>query len=182
MNENNFDIERMRKAWREMGQALGMDTPPNDNGNMNDMKTALDRLRDRYRLGCDWSIVGAVVFAILFLFWPWIDDEYRIPLTIISIVAMSANACVLYWFWQGLGKINPLTMSITEVSSMAKYYRRCYLRYNIIGFPIALLWVGYSAYATNRHIDSIVTGFIIGGIFGLYGLWKDLKDYRNLTK
>lgn len=182
MNGNNIDIERMRKVWREMGQALGMDTPPNDNGNMNDMKTALDRLRDRYRLGCDWSIVGTIVFTILFLFLPWINDEYRLSLTISCTVLMSVNSYVLYWFWQGLGKINPLTMSITEVSSMVKYYKRCYVRYNIIGFPIALLWIGYFAYATNRNIDSIVIGCIIGGIFGLYTLWKDLKDYRNLMK
>lgn len=186
MNTKDWDIEQMRKIWIEMGRALGMDIPQSGPDNLDDKKTALDRLRDRYRKGCDWSIVGTILFTLLFLFIPWINNNYRVSLTITYAIMMSANSYVLYWLWQGTGKINPLTMSITAVSSMAKYYKRCHLRYILIVLPIALLWVGYFAYVVSHStfgsIGSIIIGFIIGGIFSLYGLWKDLKDYRNLTK
>ncbi|MDE5849769.1 MAG: hypothetical protein K2H38_06485 [Muribaculaceae bacterium] len=181
MNSQNFDVEQMRKIWLEMGNALGMEMPPKDPDNLNKMRTSLDRIRDRYRLGCDWSIVGAIVFAAFFFFMPSLKDEYRIPLAITYVMVMLANAYALYWLWRGTGKINPLTMSITRVSSMAKYYKKCHLLYIMIGFPVAALWIVFFMYATDRS-ESIIIGSIMGGIFGLYGLRQYLNDYRNLSK
>ncbi len=186
MNAENYDLEKMREAWIKMGDVLDVETQSNDPDNMYEKKTALDKLKDRYRLGCDWSIVGTVLITILFIFIPWINDNYRVSITISFAIVMSSNSYVLYWFWRGLGKINPLTMSITEVSEKANYYKRWHLRYYLIGLVIALLWVGYFAYVVSRSntgsIESIVTGFIIGGILGFYSLWKDLKNYRNLSE
>lgn len=181
MNSQNFDMEQMRKIWIEMGNALGMETPPGNPDNMNKMNTSLDRIRDRYRLGCDWSIVGAIIFMVFFFFMPSIRDGYRIPLAITYAIVMLANAYVLYWLWRGTGKINPLTMSITQVSSMAKHYKKCHLLYVMIGIPVAILWIVFFLFATDRS-ESIVIGGIIGGIFGLYGLRQYLKDYRNLSE
>lgn len=181
MNSQNFDIEHMRKAWIEMGKALGIETPPSYTDNMNKRNTDLDRLRDRYRKGCDLSIVGTIIFTPFFFLMPSLRDEYRISLAITFAILMLANAYALYWLWRGTGKINPITMSITHVSSMARYYKKCHLLYVMIGFPVAILWIGYFMFVTNRS-GSIVIGSIIGGIFGLYGLWQYLKDYRNLSE
>lgn len=188
MNSKNLDIDQMRRAWIEMGKALGMDTPPSDPDNMNKMKTSLDRLRDRYLRGWGWSIVGAIIFTafFLFIFMPSIKDEYRISLAITYAIVMLANAYALYWLWIGTGKIKPLTMSITQVSTMAKYYKKCHLLYILIGFPVAVGWIGYFMFVVNRSqfrgTEGIVMGAIIGGIGGLYGLWKYMKDYRNLSE
>lgn len=181
MSSQNIDIEQMRKIWIEMGNALGMETPPGNPDNMNNMNTSLDRIRDRYRLGCDWSIVGAIIFTVFFFFMPSVRDGYRIPLAITYAIVMLANAYVLYWLRRGTEKINPLTMSITQVSSMAKYYKKCHLLYVLIGVPVAILWIVYFMFATGRS-ESIVIGTIVGGIFGLYGLRQYLKDYRNLSE
>ncbi len=186
MDMNNIDLKQMRKAWVEMGKAFGMETPPSNPDNPNDKKTALDRLLLRYMTGRDFSVLGAIIFTIIFFVVPSLSDEYRLPVAISFAIMMLGNAYVLNWFQKGIGKINPLTMSITEVASLAKYYRRRYLQYNLIVLPIALLWIGYFMYVVQgsdfRGREGLVMGAIIGGICGLYNLWKDLKDYRNLTK
>lgn len=181
MNSNYVDIEQMRKAWVEMGKALGMETPPADPDNMNKKSTDLDKLRTRYKKGWTWSIIGGIVFTILFLGAPTLSHKYGISLAITYAVLMFSNAYVLYWLWRGTGKINPLTMSITQVSSLAKHYRKCHLLYILIGFPVAALWIAYFIFVTNRS-ESIVIGAIVGGIFGLYGLWQYLNDYRKLSE
>ncbi len=186
MNTNNLDMEQLRKAWVEMGKALGMGTPPSDPDDMNKKKTALDELLLRYMKGRDFSVVGAIVFAIIFFFVPSLNNQYRIPLAISFVILMLANAYVLNWFQKGIGKIKPLTMSISEVASMAKYYRKCHLKYYMIAFPISLIWLGYFIYAVNqfdlRGNEGLVIGAIIGSLFTIYSIWKDLRDYRDLTK
>lgn len=186
MKAENYHIEQMRKAWIEMGKALGMEAQPIDPDNMNRMNTDLDRLRDRYRKGCDWSIIGAIIFTVFIFFMPSLNDEYRVSVAITYALVMLANAYVLYWLWRGIGKINPLIMSITQVSSMAKYYKKCHLIYILLGSLVAIPWGVYFIYAISRSgikdIDGIVIGGVIGGIGGLYGLWKYMKDYRNLLK
>ncbi|MDE6560269.1 MAG: hypothetical protein K2K75_02690 [Muribaculaceae bacterium] len=181
MNSNNVDIEQMRKDWIEMGKALGMETLPDDPDNMNKKKTSLDRIHDGYRKGCDMSILGTIILTPFFFFMPSISDEYRISLAITFAIMGLANAYVMYWLWRGIGKINPLTMPITQVSSMAKYYKKCHLQYVLLGSLVAIPWIVYFMIATNRS-ESVVMGAIIGGICGLYGLWKYMKDYRNLVE
>lgn len=186
MNSLNFDIEQMRKAWLEMGKALGMETPPNDPDNMNKKNTDLDRLRMRYMKGRDFSILGAIIFPIFFFIMPSLADEYKISVAVTFIIVMLANAFVLNWFQRGIGSINPLTMPITQVSSMAKYFKKCHIRYLLLGFFVAIPWIVYFLYALRSSgfggIDGIVFGAIIGGICGLYGVWKYMKDYRDLSK
>ena len=63
---------------------------------------------------------------------------------------------------------------------MAKYYKKCHLQYVLLGSLVAIPWIVYFMIATNRS-ESVVMGAIIGGICGLYGLWKYMKDYRNLS-
>ena len=181
MNAENHDIEQMRKAWIEMGKALGMETPPNTSDNLNKMKTDLDRLRTRYMKGWEGSIIGGTICTVLLFWMPSLNDAHRIPMATAFAILMSINTYALYRLWRGTGKINPLTMSINRVSSMTKHYKKCHLLYNLIGFPVAILWTLYFMFVTNRS-ESIVMGAIIGGICGLYSLWKYLKDYRNLEK
>ena len=63
---------------------------------------------------------------------------------------------------------------------MAKYYKKCHLRYVLLGSLVAIPWIVYFMYATNRS-EGIVMGAIIGSICGLYSLWKYLNDYHNLA-
>ncbi|MDE5872267.1 MAG: hypothetical protein K2H22_10045 [Muribaculaceae bacterium] len=186
MNSNNLDIEQMRKAWIEMGKALGRETSPSDPDNLNKMKTSLDRLCMRYMKGRDFSVLGAIIFPVFFFWMPTLGDEYRISVAITYVIIMLANAYILNWFQRGLGEINPLTMQITQVSSMAKCYKKCHLRYVLLGSLVAISWIVYFLYALShsgfKDIDGLIFGAIISGIGGLYGLWKYMKDYRNLSE
>ncbi len=186
MNSNNMDIEQMRKAWIEMGKALGMETLPDDPDKMNKMKTSLDRLYSRYLKGRDFSILATIIFPIFFFVMPSLGNVYRIPLAITYVIVMSVNTYILNWFLRGLGKIDPLTMPITQVSSMAKYYKKCHIRYLLFGYFIAIAWSIYFMFALSRSgfrdIDGLIFGAVIGGISGLYGVWKYFRDYRNLLE
>ncbi|MDE5997464.1 MAG: hypothetical protein K2G77_04545 [Muribaculaceae bacterium] len=186
MNSNNLDIEQMRKVWIEMGKALGMETPPSDPDNLNKKNTDLDRLRTRYMKGRDFSVLGAIIFPGFFFWMPSLGDQYRISVAITYVIVMLANAYVLNWFKRGLGKINPLTMPITQVSSMTKYYKKCHLQYILLGSFVAIQWIVYFLYALShsgfKDIDGLIFGAIISGICGLFGLWKYMKDYRNLVE
>ena len=182
MNSNDPDMGKMRKVWMEMGKALGMDKPQSDTDDLDKMHTDLDRLRLRYMTGRDWSVVAAVVFTVLLFLMPSLNDEHRLPVAVTFAVIMSANAYALNWFQRGIGKINPLTMSISQVSSMARYYKKSHLKYVLSGMLVAILWIEYFMYATDRSFGSIAIGAVIGAICGLYSLWKYLKDYRNLSE
>ncbi len=186
MNTDNLDMEQIRKAWIEMGKALGMEEQPVDPDNLNNLNTSLDRLRNRYMRGTIISIFGGIVFTILIYFMPHLNDEYRLLLAVSYAILMLANAYMLYWFWQGTGKIDPITMPISRVSSIAKYYKKCHLRYHLFGILATLPWIAYFFYALSRSgfIDMyfFITAAIIGGISGLKGLRIYFNDYRNLTK
>ncbi len=186
MNTNNLDMEQLRKAWVEMGKALGMEEQPADPYNLNNLKTSLDRLRSRYMRGTIISIFGALIFSILIYFMPPLSDEYRFSVAISYAILMLANAYVLYWFWQVTGKIDPITMPISQVSSLAKYYKKCHLCYHFLGILATIPWIAYFFYALIRSgfIDMYVfiTAAIIGGICGLRGLRIYLNDYRDLAK
>ncbi len=96
MNSNNYDIEQMKKAWIEMGKVLRKDTPTSEPNNIDNMNTNLDKLRDRYRRGWEFSILGGIIFVI-FLFWmPSLNNEYRLPIVISYAIFMFSNAIVLY--------------------------------------------------------------------------------------
>lgn len=186
MNSNNLDIEQIKKAWRDMGKALGMDTSTSNPDNMNNRETDLDRLHTRYMRGRDFSILGGIIFSILIYFMPPLKDEYRISVVITYAILLLANAYVLNWFCRGIGKINPLTMTISEVASMAKYYKKCHLRYHLLGLLASVPWIVYFFYALIRSgfrsMEGLVMGLIIGSICGLRGLWKYLDDYHNLSE
>ncbi len=185
MNSNNYDIEQMKKAWIEMGKVLRKDTPTSEPNNIDNMNTNLDKLRDRYRRGWEFSILGGIIFVI-FLFWmPSLNNEYRLPIVISYAILMFSNGYVLYRLWRGLGEINPLSMSITQVSKLAKHYKKCHLLYYLIYFPVVIVWSGcfvFAAYRDEFGDFSIVIGFIIAAFCGIFGLWLYLHDYRNLLE
>lgn len=186
MNSNNFDIDRMRKTWIGMGKALEMETPSSEPYNLNNMNTDLDELRMRYMKGCKSSVFCGIIFTVFIYFMPPLNDEYRLPVALSYAILLFANAYVLYWFRQGVSKIDPITMSISQVSSLAKYYKKCHLRYHILGTLATIPWIAYFIYTLIRSefraMEGIFIGIIIGGIGGLRGLWEYLSDYRNLSR
>lgn len=185
MNGNSIDMERMRKAWIEMGQALGMDMPQNYPSNMNNRNTALDRLRRRYLNGWKFSFTVGILLAVSIYFIPSLGDQYRISLIVAYLIIILSNGCVWHWLWKGLEKINPIKMPITQVCSMAKYYKKRHLLYNLVVCPIAILWSGCFLSALNDSLFSgmrgMIMGIILGCGFAFYGLWAYMRDYRDVT-
>lgn len=186
MDIKELDIEQMRNAWVEMGKVLEADTRPSNPTNMNNMNTNLDKLRTRYLRGWKFSFTAGILLAAGVFLNPSINSEYRLPLSISYIILMLANGYVLYKLWCGLEKINPLTMPITQVCTLANYYKKYHMLYYMLFIPIVIVWSGYYMFAIlGKDIggrNSLIIGCIAGGFSGLCAIYLYLRDYRNLTK
>lgn len=181
-----FDIERMRKTWHEMDKTLTTDTPDENPNQFNNRQTSLDKLRNRYLRATISGIIAAVLFSMLLFHMPSLTGTHRYYAAASFALLMLVNAAITYRFWRGVSKIDPVAMSIHQVSSLSLYYKKWHLRYNLIIFPIGMVWIAYFIYLLRqsafRSVDSIITGGLIGCICGLYALRKYLADYKKLSE
>ncbi len=186
MNTENFELDQMRKSWMEMGKVLGRESLRSNPDNMNNMKTNLDKLRTRYLEGWKFSFIAGILLAAGLFLNPSINSEYRLPLGISYIILMLTNGFVLYRLWCGLEKIDPLTMPITQVCTLANHYKKYHMLYYLLFIPIVIVWSGYYMFALLSKefggMHSVVIGCILGGFSGLCAIFLYLRDYRNLTK
>lgn len=186
MNSENFDIEQMRKAWAEMGKALGMQVIPENNPQILDRKrTSLDRLRDRYM--AFWIIGLLMAFAGFFMFFFGgivADERFKLWLGIAYAVYFLTAASLDFWLWRGVTSIDPLQMSVAEISCKSMLYRKRHLQFMAVLIPMAIALLGFTAYvfSSDKFFVSGMTAGIIGGaIIGIFQFRKFMNEYRNLS-
>lgn len=184
MNTENVNIEQLRKAWIEMGTALNMNTHREITEDVLNRKTTLDKLRDRYRNIGFGDICGAAIMFPILMYGGLLSESYRLPVSISFVALLLVLSGFIFWMWWGVGKINPVTMTVTQVSELALHYRKCHMRFVMIGFPIALCWVGYFTYSVIHTvadaIGGIIAGSVVGVMIGLKGLSRFMSDYKRL--
>lgn len=186
MNTENIDIAQLRKAWQEMGKALGVNPAIEQPEILNKMSTALDKLRNRYRfMGIFTLCVTAMMFPLL-LTAEYIAEEYRWAVAFTFVIFLAGMACVDLWLWSGIQRINPLTMSVSEVAHLALHYRKCHIRTVMIALPLALCWMVFIAFATLQSYIQVFWGMACGGAIGLaigsIILRKFMSDYKKLAE
>lgn len=185
MNNENPQILQLRKAWHDMGKALDTQTPKSNPGNLNNMNTSLDKLRQRYLRGGIASIFATLFFTPLLFNARFIPDSYLWPVAISFAILLLTLGGFIFWMRKGVGNINPLTMTVNQVSELARHYRKCHLRFVCIGFPLAVCWVVFFVFATlqsDTHIpiEGIICGAAIGALCGFKALRKFLTNYQQL--
>lgn len=186
MNSENFDIEQMRKAWAEMGKALGMQAIPENNPQiLNKKKTSLDRLRDRYQ--AFWIIGLLMAFAGFFMFSVGgivADDRLKLWLGIAYAVYFLTAAGLDFWLWKGIATIDPLQMSVAEIAGSSMLYRKRHLQFMAVLIPMAIALLGFTAYVFSFEkffVSGMSFGIICGGIVGIFQFRKFMNEYRNLS-
>lgn len=185
MNEDNIDIEQMRKAWTEMGKALGMQTIPSGyHNNLNKKKTALDRLRDRYNAFWIISLIMAVGSFFIFSRGIFVVNNLNLWLGISFTVYFLTASCMDFWLWKGIGAIDPLRMNISEISEKSMYYRKKHLQFMAILIPMAIALLCFTGYVFSSEIyflNGMIVGVVIGAIVGSLQFRRFMAEYRNLS-
>lgn len=132
MNTEINNLEDIKKIWREMGTAFHTESYCTTPEALNNKRTTLDRLRRRYMSFIIFSIsAGIIEFPIILHLGSlgFLPDNLKWPVAISFMIMMLIEACIDFWFWKGTGRICPLTMTVSDLSSMALYYK------NVISNP-----------------------------------------------
>lgn len=183
MNNENFDIEQMRKAWLEMGKVLGT-IPERNPENLDKKRTALDKLRERYMTF--WIISLVMVFAGFLIFSRGIFIVSRMNLWLgvaYSVYFLTAFG-MEFWLWNELGSIDPPRMSISEIADKSMFYRKKHLQFMAILIPMAIALIGFTGYVYSSEIyflNGMIFGCIIGLIIGTIQFRRFMAEYRKLS-
>lgn len=186
MNRENIDVEQMRKLWLAMGESLGVQSSPHCNSvNFYKKKTSLDRLRDKYRV---FWIVSLLMIFVSFMIYSRgliVESPLNFWLGVAYAVYFLTAFCMDYWLWRGIGSINPLRMSVSEVADKAMFYRKRHLQFVAVLIPmvVALLtFTGYVFYSEVYFLYAMISGAICGLIIGTFQFRRFMAEYRRLSE
>ena len=185
MTSEELKIEELKKTWISMGEILGMNHPENSVESLNDKKTALDRLRTRYKSFQVVSII-MIVASFMILSGALIEDSnLKFFLGISYLVYFLTGFSMDYWLWKGLGTINPVTMNVSQVARKSMFYRKRHLQFITILMPMAIAIIGFTGYIFSENeyfIKGIIAGVIFGLIIGSFQLYRFMAEYRKLME
>lgn len=185
MSTNDFDIEQMRQAWVEMGKALGMSSIPGNNPkDFQRKKTTLDHLRERYHIFWIFSLVMAFAGFLIFSSGTFILSNLNLWLGIAYAVYFLTASSMDYWLWKGLGTIDPLRMSVSEIAEKSMFYRKRHLQFMIVLIPMAIALICFTGYVFSSEmyfLNGMIAGAILGIIIGTIQFRRFMAGYRNLS-
>lgn len=184
-NTDNFDIRQMREAWIEMGKALGMQ--PSSDGNPEDLKkkkTDLDRLRNRYQVF--WTACLLLGFGTFMIFSTnsFGNNRLNIWLGVAYAVYFLTASGMDFWLWRGLGTIDPLTLTVSDIADKALFYRKRHLQFMAVLIPMAIALIGFTGYVFSSEmffLNGMIAGVICGVIIGIIQFRRFMSCYHNLS-
>lgn len=178
--------EEIKRTWNEAARKRYCPTPEEfENMYREKKKTALERLAARYRRFSTMSIVFIVLCTML----PFSHlfegiGAMRWVLFGVSIFYFASCSCMDYWLYRGVSSIDCFTMTVSEVSLKALYYRKKHLQSMIFLLPLAILFVGIMAYCFKAEpytIYGILAGMLLGVVLGYRQFREFMKEYRIVT-
>lgn len=186
MNTENFEIQQLKKTWTKIGE--GLRAPISSGGNSEDFnkkKTALERLRNKYRLF--WTVALIMVFWAYIMFAKVVDLEspFNVCLGLSFAAYFLIVFCMDYWLWRGLGTIDPLRMPIAEVSAKSMFYRKRHLQFIAVLIPLAIAVLGFAVYVFSFEIyflAGMFSGAVIGLVLGIVQFRRFMAEYRELSE
>lgn len=186
MSTENINIEQIRRAWIEMGKGLGMQPSHEDNpNNFNKNKTALDRLRDKYRVF--WSMAIGLMFGSFMIFSKGMIIENNLNLWLGIAYAVYFLTCFAmdFWLYRGIGTIDPINMTVADIVKKSIYYKKWHLRFMTVLIPMAIALIGFTGYVFSSEkyfLSGMIVGAICGVIIGIIQFRRFMADYRKLAE
>lgn len=185
MNTDNQDITQMRKAWHAMGESLrAQSSPYSDPEDLGNRKTALDRLRDRYRHFWIVALVMSLCSLIVFSRGRLVDECIGLWLGIVYSAYFLTVFFMDHWLWRGIRTIDPLKMGVSEVAEKAMFYRKRHLQFVAFLIPVGAVLLGFTAYAFSSEIyflSGMIAGGVCGLIVGIVQFRRFMAEYRKLS-
>lgn len=186
MTTGNDELDNIRRAWTSMGHSLSNLTPndiPTDK--LSNMKTALDRLAEKYKRFSILALVMIIASSLLFSR----DELLGRPWNIYLPIAYGCYFCICsvidQWLYNGIRSINPLTMTITEVAQKAMFYKKRHIQSIFLLLPMAAAVIIATACAFSFDsylLIGMITGGLIGVALGVMQLCRFLAYYRDLSE
>lgn len=185
MNTENQDIAQIRKAWLAMGESIGTRTSAHhDPEDLSQRKTSLDRLRDKYRHFWIMALIMSFFSWMVFSRGRLLEDGSGFWLGIAYAVYFLTVFCMDYWLWRGIGTIDPLKMSVSEVAEKAMFYRKRHLQFIAFLIPMAAVLLGFTGYVFSSDVyflGGMIVGGVCGLIVGIIQFRRFMAEYRKLS-
>lgn len=185
MTPDNLNLEELRRAWMVMGESLGMNPPHNDPRDLEHKKTALDRLRMKYRAFWTLSLVMMFVSFMFFSRGSIVENKWNFYLGLVYAVYFLTIFVMDHWLWAGIGTIDPLRMGVAEVARKALFYKKRHIQFVAFLIPVAIAVLIFTAYVFSGDvyfIRGIITGALVGIAIGVMQFRKFMACYRVLSE
>ena len=186
MTPENDNLDNIRKTWADMGQSL--DAPAINNtqiDRLNNMKTALDRLRDKYNTFSIIALMMTFVSWMIFSKSTFAERPWNLWLGIAYASYFLICFVMDHWLYCGIKSINPLTMSISQVAQKAVFYKKRHLQFVAVFIPLGvtlIIFTGWVCSADPYFLDGMISGAIIGLAIGIIQFRRFMSCYRELSE
>ena len=173
--------EEIKKGWNETRFS------PSDREYVNEVingkrRTALQKLACRYRR---FSNVGLLMIAwsSLLMFNNILPEGTKVYFSIAFATYFLMCSIMDRWLYQGVSRIDCVSMAVGEVSRLATFYRKRHLQFMIILIPIAIALLGSFIYVMVDNIYfiyGVICGAVIGLAIGIFQFMEFMADYRDV--
>lgn len=176
----------IKETWREMH--IESDNHKQYESAMSGRKlTALETLKRSYRR---FAILGTVMIfmTLAMALGHHIGNflgPHRMLFFIVWALYFATCAVMDSWLYFGISRIDINTMTVSEVSKLAMYYRKRHLQFIVILLPWALAIIGWFAFIALNDtymVLAILIGFIAGLCMGVRKLMEFLNAYKDLKE
>lgn len=170
----------MKKSWRDMKvcRESGDDYGDIFSGRR---RTALQRLARRYRHFSNLALM-MLVFCPYWMMNPMLPERNRLWVGVLMGVFFLTVSVMDRWLYHGISGIDCGSMTVSEVTRLAVFYRKRHLQFILILLPMALLWVGAFTWLLSDNfyaVCGVVCGLLIGTAVGLRKFFDFMADYRE---
>ncbi len=185
MTPEELKIDELKKAWLSMGEILGMNHPESNLESLSSKKTALDHLRAHYKKFWILSAFMMVSTFMIFIVRPIEDNHLMFYLGLSYLVYFLTAFIMDQWLWRGIGTIDPVTMSVSQVVGKSIFYRKRHLQFIAVLLPMAIALIGFTVFIFSENeyfLKGIIAGAVVGIIIGSIQLRRFMAEYRKLME
>ncbi|MDE7136507.1 MAG: hypothetical protein K2N91_07725 [Muribaculaceae bacterium] len=172
-----MELDDIQKQWSELNRRINKIDDKLSRMSIEKNNTALDWLANKYK----WMAIFVAPIGILTmilgieLFGTWICVSYCLYFLIADMMDL--------YLYRKVKKIDPTTMSISEVSHMAQLCRRRHHQFQLILIPLAIALVSALVYHNLNDANIVISmaiGAGLGLLLGTILYLRMMKRYRIL--
>lgn len=171
----------LRNSWRMTKDSLSENHRISEQVNIDEKKkTCLQRLATRYKR------FSLTALAFILISPGWIINlrlfgDHTLVMLILWCAYFSIVSISDYWFYNGIKKLDIVSISVDELIRRLIFYRKRHLQFIILFLPFVIGMIVYMSMIVSDtgFIFSIIIGAFIGLVLGSRCLIRFLSDYEQ---